>query len=151
MCPTTLTIHYRPTFWHCSTKERLNLLLDTHVLLWFLADDPHMRPDTLELIGDPRNDVFVSAASAWEIAIKVKLGKLAVASNIGKWLPEELAANRMKPLTITVAHAAGVEDMPLHHGDPFDRLLIAQARAENLTIVTSDRGFERYEVPLILC
>jgi PIN domain nuclease of toxin-antitoxin system len=120
-------------------------------LLWFLADAPRLRPATLELIGDPLNDVFVSAATAWEIAVKVKLGKLALAPNIGEWLPAQLAANRMTPLTITIAHAAGVEQLPLHHRDPFDRLLIAQARAESLTVITSDRRFDRYEVPLIPC
>jgi PIN domain nuclease of toxin-antitoxin system len=129
----------------------LNLLLDTHALLWFLEDDPRLRPATLELLNDPHNDVLVSAATAWEIAVKAKLGKLAVAPDIADWLPMQLSANRMTQLPITFAHAAGVEYLPRHHGDPFDRLLIAQARAENLTLVSTDAHFERYEVRLIRC
>jgi PIN domain nuclease of toxin-antitoxin system len=126
-----------------------NLLLDTQVLLWFLADEPRLKPAARELVSDPLNDVFVSAASAWEITIKASLGKLAVPPRIVQWLPAELAANRLSALPITVAHAAGVEQLPAHHADPFDRLLIAQARAENLTVVTSDAQFEPYEVGLI--
>jgi PIN domain nuclease of toxin-antitoxin system len=129
----------------------LNLLLDTHALLWFLEDDPRLRPDTLQVLNDPHNDVFVSAATAWEMAIKAKLGKLAVAPDIGDWLPVQLTANRMTQLPITFAHAAGVEYLPLYHGDPFDRLIIAQARAENLTLVSTDARLERYEVRLIRC
>jgi len=129
----------------------LNLLLDTHALLWFLGDDPRLQPATLKLLADPLNDVFVSAASAWEITIKAKLGKLPVPANIAEWLPAQLVTNRMTPLPITIAHAASIEHLPAHHADPFDRLLIAQALAENLTLVTSDRQFERYEVRLIGC
>ncbi len=129
----------------------MNLLLDTHALLWFLGDDPRLRPSALELLVDPLNDVFVSAASAWEIAIKAGLGKLPVPPNIAEWLPAQLVANRLTPLAITVAHAAGIEQLPAHHADPFDRLLIAQARAENLTVVTRDPQFERYEIRLIEC
>jgi PIN domain nuclease of toxin-antitoxin system len=129
----------------------LNLLLDTQALLWFVGDDPRLRHATLQLLGNPQNDVFVSAVTAWEIAIKARLGKLPVPPDIADWLPVQLAANRMTQLPITFAHAAGVEYLPLHHGDPFDRLLIAQARAENLTLVSTDAHFERYDVRLIRC
>ena len=129
----------------------MNLLLDTHALLWFLGDDRRLQPATLKLLADPLNDVFVSAVSAWEIAIKAKLGKLPVPPNIAEWLPAQLLTNRLTPLSITVAHAASVEHLPAHHADPFDRLLIAQARAENLTLVTGDPQFERYEVRLLAC
>ena len=129
----------------------MNLLLDTHALLRFLGDDPRLQPATLKLLADPLNDVFVSAASAWEIAIKARLGKLPVPPNIAEWLPAQLVTNRLTPLPITIAHAAGVEHLPTHHADPFDRLLIAQARAEDLALVTGDRQFERYEVRLIAC
>jgi PIN domain nuclease of toxin-antitoxin system len=129
----------------------VNLLLDTHALLWFLADDHHLRPAARQLMADPLNDVFVSAASAWEIAIKSGLGKLAVPPDIATWLPVQLSTARLIPLPISVLHAAAVERLPPHHADPFDRLLIAQASAEHLTIVTRDPQFERYDVRLIRC
>jgi PIN domain nuclease of toxin-antitoxin system len=129
----------------------VNLLLDTHALLWFLVDDDRLNPATRELLADPLNDVSVSAASAWEIAIKASLGKLLVPPDIATWLPAQLATTRLTPLPISVFHAAAVERLPPHHSDPFDRLLIAQAVAEHLTIVTRDTQFERYEVRLIHC
>jgi PIN domain nuclease of toxin-antitoxin system len=128
-----------------------NLLLDTHVLLWFLDDEPRLQFAARQAVVDPLNDVFVSAASAWEIAIKARLRKLAVPPGVAHWLPAELASNRLTALPITVAHAAGVEQLPAYHADPFDRLLIAQARAENLTLVTADPRFERYDVALLRC
>jgi len=127
----------------------VNLLLDTHALLWLLSDSRRIAPATRQLIADPVHDVFVSAASAWEIAIKASLRKLVVPPDIGTWLPAQLVRNRLTPLPITVAHAASVELLPWHHGDPFDRLLVAQALAENLTIVTGDAQFEPYGVRLI--
>jgi PIN domain nuclease of toxin-antitoxin system len=129
----------------------VNLLLDTQALLWSLADERRLNPTARRIVSNPLNDVFVSAASAWEIAIKTRLGKLVVPPGIATWLPEQLTAKRFTSLAITVAHASGIENLPLHHTDPFDRLLIAQARAENLTVVTSDAQFERYGVRVIRC
>ena len=129
----------------------MNLLLDTHVLLWYLAESEHLQAHTVELVNDPGNVVFVSVASAWEMAIKKRLGKLRVPDDIEDWLPEQLAINRMTALEITLAHAAGVEQLPLHHADPFDRMLISQARAASLAIITADPVFERYEVPVVRC
>jgi PIN domain nuclease of toxin-antitoxin system len=129
----------------------VRLLLDTQALLWILVDDPRLNERARRAITDPLNDVFVSAATAWEIAIKSRLGKLKVPPDIGAWLPEQLASNRMTPLAITLAHAAEVEHLPAIHMDPFDRVLIAQARAENLTLVTSDRQFDGYDVRLLRC
>jgi PIN domain nuclease of toxin-antitoxin system len=120
-------------------------------LLWFLAGDDRIRATTRQLLTDPFNQVFVSAASAWEVAIKVSIGKLAVPRDLVSWLPAQLAATRLTPLPITFDHATGVESLPRHHGDPFDRLLIAQALVENLAIVTSDAQFARYSVRLIPC
>jgi PIN domain nuclease of toxin-antitoxin system len=129
----------------------VNLLLDTHALLWFLVDDHRLTSATRQLVADPLNDVYVSAASAWEIAIKAGLGKLTVPPDIATWLPTQLATSRLTPLSITVSHAAAVARLPQHHADPFDRLLIAQARAERLSVVTSDPQFEPYDVRLIRC
>jgi PIN domain nuclease of toxin-antitoxin system len=95
--------------------------------------------------------VYVSAASAWEIAIKVSLGKLTAPANAQAWLPEAVRASRFIQLRITIEHALGAQGLPKHHADPFDRLLVAQAIVEQLTIVTGDRQLEPYGVPLVLC
>jgi PIN domain nuclease of toxin-antitoxin system len=129
----------------------VSLLLDTNALLWWLAGSRRLGRQARSSIGDPHNLVYVSAASAWEIAIKVALGKLDVPPNVATWLPAELAANRLTPLPIALSHALEVERLPQHHTDPFDRLLIAQAIAEGLTIVTGDAQFQRYNVPLVRC
>ena len=127
----------------------MNLLLDTHVLLWWLGDVDQLRAPTRRAIADPRNTVYVSAASAWEIAIKVALGKLTVPPDAQRWLPEAVRDSHFSPLPITIEHATGVEHLPRHHADPFDRLLLAQATAEQLTLVTADPLMEPYGVPLL--
>jgi PIN domain nuclease of toxin-antitoxin system len=127
----------------------LSLLLDTNVLIWLLTKDRRVPPDTLALLADPANLLYASAASVWEIAIKVGLGKLDLPRNVATWLPRELYESGMTPLPITADHAARVETLPPHHRDPFDRLLIAQALAENLTIVTADARFAAYGVRLL--
>jgi PIN domain nuclease of toxin-antitoxin system len=121
----------------------VRFLLDTHALLWALADDPILDPDAREAIIDGRNMVFVSAASAWEITVKKRLGKLEAPDD----LDHQLARHRFTPLDITVRHALLVEHLPELHRDPFDRVLIAQARAESLTILTRDEHIPRYDVP----
>jgi PIN domain nuclease of toxin-antitoxin system len=127
------------------------LLLDTHALLWWLFDDQQLGEQARLAIQNQRNRVYVSAVSAWEIAIKCGLGKLQVPSPVSAWLPAALVVNRFSPLPIDVRHALGVEALPRHHADPFDRLLIAQALAEGLMIVTRDAQFTRYGVSLLSC
>lgn len=120
----------------------MRLLLDTHVLLWWLANDPSLLGDTKAVISDPATSVFVSAATAWEIAIKQALGKLEAPSD----LERQIQLNRFEPLSITIAHAYSAGTLPRHHDDPFDRMLVAQALAETLTIVTRDHRLGRYEI-----
>lgn len=122
----------------------MRLLLDTHALLWWLADSG-LDPITARAVSDPRNDVFVSAASVWEIAIKKALGKLSAPDN----LAEAIAGSGFEPLPISLAHATKAGELPPHHQDPFDRMLIAQAQLENLTTVTRDARFRLYDVPLL--
>lgn len=124
----------------------MNLLLDTHVLLWALGDDPSLSQEARTAITDGRNVVFVSAATAWEISIKKALGKLRVPA--GDYL-EELRRHRFTPLDITSEHALAVESLPPHYADPFDRMLVAQAMVERLTLVTHDSRFKAYAVPTI--
>ena len=122
----------------------MRLLLDTHALLWWLADEG-LSESARGLIADPDNQVAVSAASAWEISIKKALGKLAAPDD----LEQQVAENGFDPLPITIAHGIAAGALPRHHEDPFDRMLIAQARAEGLTIVTRDSRFKAYDVALL--
>lgn len=115
-------------------------LVDTHALLWWLAEPERLSAEAMRVIADGANQLYFSAAGAWEMAIKKTLGRIEYPGN----LPEVLAANRIEPLPVTVAHALAVADLPLHHRDPFDRVQIAQARAEGLTIITRDPEFHAY-------
>lgn len=119
----------------------MKLLLDTHVLLWWLAGEP-MRQEATAEIRHPRSLVHVSAASAWEIGIKQSLGKLRLPDD----LEERLRVERFTPLPVTVAHGLAVAGLPPHHRDPFDRLLVAQAQAEGLTLITRDPRLTAYGV-----
>jgi PIN domain nuclease of toxin-antitoxin system len=123
----------------------VKLLLDTHVLLWWLADSAQLSAKGRSAITRA-SACYVSAASAWEIAIKKALGKLAAPDD----LPKALETNRFEPLSISVAHALIAGDLPRHHEDPFDRLLLAQAQVEDLTLLTHDTRLKRYGVPLLI-
>ncbi|MFA6112218.1 MAG: type II toxin-antitoxin system VapC family toxin [Candidatus Latescibacterota bacterium] len=121
------------------------LLLDTHVVLWWLDDPQQIAPKAREAIADGLNDVFVSAASAWEVAIKAALGKLQAPDD----LEAALAEAGFTTLPITVRHALGVRELPDVHQDPFDRILVAQARIEGLTLVTRDPRLGQYGVTVL--
>jgi PIN domain nuclease of toxin-antitoxin system len=121
------------------------LLLDTHILLWWLADDPSLPEGARHAIADPGNSVFISAADGWEMAVKKATGRLDAPDD----LLEALDDNDFDTLPITVAHALSAGGLPAHHADPFDRLLIAQTQAEGVTLVTVDRRFSEYDVELL--
>jgi len=123
----------------------LNLLLDTHVLIWTFTDDPSLSQSARDAIIDPGNLVFASAASVWEIAIKRAIGKLRVPDDVNN----QIEAHRFEPLAMTTSHAWTAGNLPPHHQDPFDRMLIGQAIEEDLTILTRDVRFDTYGVPLI--
>ena len=122
----------------------MRLLLDTNALLWWLAGQG-LTSQASEAIADPGNLVVVSAVSAWEIAIKKALGKLTAPDD----LQHQIQAGGFTPLPVTIAHAIAAGQLPGHHDDPFDRMLIAQAVAEGLTIVTSDKRFSHYNAALL--
>jgi PIN domain nuclease of toxin-antitoxin system len=122
----------------------VRLLLDTHALLWWLADEG-LSTQARDAIADPATVAMVSAVSAWEISIKKALGKLAAPDD----LDHQVQAGGFLPLPITIAHGVAAGQLVRHHEDPFDRMLIAQARAEGLTIVTRDKRFADYDVPLM--
>ena len=120
----------------------MTLLLDTHVLLWWLADDPRLTPAMREAIADPSTSVVVSAASAWEAAIKAAVGKLRVPDG----LREELVRHGFDGLPVTVEDGLAAGALPRHHSDPFDRMLIAQAARRQFVLLTADRRFSDYDV-----
>jgi PIN domain nuclease of toxin-antitoxin system len=124
----------------------MRLLLDTHALLWWLEDSVELSADARDRIADGSNEVVVSAASAWEMAIKQATGKLRVPDD----LVAALEASVLATLPITFDHALRAGSLPPHHQDPFDRMLIAQAMIEGLTIVTRDPHFEPYGVPRLV-
>lgn len=124
----------------------MRLLLDTHALLWWVDDDPRLSPEARRLIGAEENDCHVSLVSAWEMAIKCAAGKLGLAVPVQRYCQEHLPANDFQLLPIHLEHVTLVETLPPHHRDPFDRLLIAQARQEGLTLVSSDTAFDAYGV-----
>jgi PIN domain nuclease of toxin-antitoxin system len=123
--------------------RRLRLLLDTHALIWILSADPQLTSEARAGISDPETFVAVSPVSAWEIEIKRALGKLDAPHD----LVQQVADARFVPLSITLEHAIAAGTLPPHHRDPFDRMLIAQAQLEGLTIVTRDPRFQPYAVP----
>lgn len=124
----------------------MNLLLDTHVFLWFIMGSPNLSADARALIEDDANRKFISVASLWEIAIKSSIGKLTLSAPFDKLIPQQLSVNGFELLPIELAHLAAVTTLPFHHRDPFDRLLIAQATVEKMPIVTIDSAFEAYSV-----
>ncbi len=124
----------------------MNLLLDTHVFLWAVDDNPNLSTNAREAIIDGNNIVYVSAATAWEISIKQAIGKLKIPES--DYL-EELQLHRFTPLSITTKHALAIEKLPPIHKDPFDRMLIAQAQMEKLTLVTRDQRVTEYDIRVI--
>jgi PIN domain nuclease of toxin-antitoxin system len=123
----------------------VTILLDTHILLWWLADDQRLPSHAAVAIGDPDSEVVVSAASAWEISIKQASGRLDAPDD----LLDAIAANDFRSLAITAAHAVAAGRLPPHHADPFDRMLIAQAQIEGFTLVSVDGHFADYDVDLL--
>ncbi len=122
----------------------MRLLLDTHTFLWWRVDEARLSSEARAAIGSAET-VFVSLASAWEIAIKVSLGKLRVPGTI----EERLAASNFESLPIGFRHVERIAILPLHHRDPFDRMLVAQCQVERLTLVTADRKLQPYDIPFL--
>ena len=123
----------------------MNLLLDTHVLLWWLDDFQNLSKKAKGGIADGKNLVFISAVVIWEIIIKQSLRKLKIPNNFRKVLDSQ----PFEHLDITIEHAHGVGDLPSHHRDPFDRMLVAQTKVEQLTLVTRDTHLKKYKIPII--
>lgn len=123
----------------------MRILLDTHTLLWWLTDSPQLSTAQYEVIRNPANHIYVSAATTWEIGIKAALGKVTVPDNLSTVVLE----NRFTPLSITIPHTIHIASLPPIHKDPFDRILISQAIVEDLVIATADIEIKKYNVQVI--
>ena len=127
----------------------MRVLLDTHAFLWWITDDASLSPRAREIIGDGNNVLFLSAASAWEIAIKVGLGRLALPGRLERFIPEQLALNAIDSLPVQLSHALHVSNLPNHHRDPFDRMLVAQSQLENLPLLSADPRLAQYAIDIL--
>jgi len=124
----------------------MRLLLDTHAMLWWLSGDARMSELAREAITDGRNQLVWSMASSWEIAIKVGIGKLALQRPLTELFSEIVSGQAVQLLPITHDHCVLLGELPLHHRDPFDRMLVAQAQAERLPILSADPKLSRYDI-----
>lgn len=124
----------------------MNYLLDTHIFLWWVLDNPKLSEESRARIGRSNSKLFLSAASAWEMAIKAQVGKLELPESVIEFTRKQLLLNDINSLDVTTEHALTVFKRPLHHKDPFDRLLIAQAMVEDMAIITNDEMIRQYEV-----
>jgi PIN domain nuclease of toxin-antitoxin system len=127
----------------------MKLLLDTHVLLWWHNEPSRLSETAHNAISDFDNEVFLSVVNGWEIQIKAQLGKLRLSKPLNIILEQEQTTNVFRLLPVTMAHIFALDLFPLHHRDPFDRLLIAQAHQEEMTLVTHDPKLSAYAVPLL--
>ena len=124
----------------------MRLLLDSHTFLWFVLNDPQLSGVALNLVHDPANDILISPASYWEIAIKVRLGKINLNASYDDFMHRGIVGNDSEILPIEPRHTSLLTTLPLHHRDPFDRLLVAQALTEAVPIVSTDAAFDSYGV-----
>jgi PIN domain nuclease of toxin-antitoxin system len=129
----------------------MKYLLDTVVWLWSLGPTDKIGRTGLDVLTNGREEIYLSAASSWEISIKTKLGKFELLEPPGRYVPKRLAEQGIRSLSITQGHSLKVYDLPLHHQDPFDRLIIAQAMTEEMTVLTADRAFAKYSVDVLWC
>ena len=124
----------------------MRLLLDTHTFLWFVLNDARLSANARSVTADPGNEVLLSPASYWEIAIKVSLGRYSVPGDFADFMDRQVADNKFTILPITTRHAAVVAALPFHHRDPFDRLLVAQAMSEGVPLVSGDAALDAYPI-----
>ncbi|NES21762.1 MAG: type II toxin-antitoxin system VapC family toxin [Symploca sp. SIO3E6] len=125
----------------------MNYLIDTHILIWFIEGNNKLSLQAQALITNPANDIYISQASLWEMTIKISIGKLSLSISLSD-LELFLSSNQFKILETKFSHYKILQYLPFHHQDPFDRLIIAQAKAEDYTIITNDERFKLYDVKL---
>jgi len=129
----------------------MKFLLDTSVFLWALSEEYKLNPAAQEILKSSTSELYFSAVGSWEIAIKFALGSLPLPKAPSEYISHALRVWALRALDITHEHALRAGELPVHHRDPFDRMLIAQARSEQMTLLTADRVFQKYKVDLIFC
>ncbi|HXO31819.1 MAG TPA: type II toxin-antitoxin system VapC family toxin [Candidatus Acidoferrales bacterium] len=129
----------------------MNYLLDTMIWLWSVDSVEKLNQECRDVLENGREEIYFSAATAWEISIKARLGKLHLPGPPAQVIPAFMAKQGLRPLPVTHLHAVKVYDLPLHHNDPFDRLIIAQAISEEMVVLTADSDFRRYPVKVFWC
>lgn len=127
----------------------MRALLDTHAFLWWITNDLRISAPVHALIRDGRNEIYFSAASAWELAIKARLGRIVIADDLGHFVTNHVGLNGFQVLPIALPHALAVHALPDHHRDPFDRLLVAQCRIEDLALISVDAQIRAYGVEVL--
>ena len=126
----------------------MRLLIDTHILIWFLEGNKSLSKSRRQIIANPQNEIFVSIASLWEMAIKISLGKLTLAKSLADVI-KQIGVEDIELLPISPEHTLQVSTLPFHHRDPFDRIIIAQSQIENLAVMTDDKDFADYGVKIL--
>lgn len=129
-------------------SDSMRILLDTHTLIWFLSDSPDLSPSAKSMIESSENEVVVSVASLWEMSIKSSLGKLHLHRPFEEFI-QLYASTPIQTLPITIPHLLTLQQLPFHHRDPFDRILISQSIAENLSLISRDAAFTAYDITQI--
>jgi len=129
----------------------MKFLLDTSVFLWALSEEYKLNPAAQEILKSSTSELYFSAVGSWEIAIKFALGSLPLPKAPSEYIPHALRVWALRALDITHEHALRAGELPVHHRDPFDRMLIAQALSEQMTLLTADRVFQKYKLDLIFC
>ena len=127
----------------------MNVLLDTHAFIWWIQDNPRLSDTARNIISDAGNTILLSTASFWEMSIKIQLGKLSLADNSLKFIENQVVINNFEHLPISIAHTWSLQQLPVHHKDPFDRMLITQSRQNELPIITCAPAFDSYAVDCI--
>ncbi len=127
----------------------MRILLDTHVFLWWAVDDPQLSVELRQALESPDNLVFLSSASVWEIVIKQGLGRIRLPDDPADWLQAYLTQYGLLPLAIEYVHVLAIRTLPPRHKDPFDRVLVAQALCEGMTLATADQAIRQYGVPVL--
>ncbi|MEJ2285868.1 MAG: type II toxin-antitoxin system VapC family toxin [Desulfobacterales bacterium] len=127
----------------------MKYLLDTHAFLWFVSDDSRLSYRAKSIIKTGNNEVYFSAASAWEMSIKIRLGRLTIEDDLEPFIVKQLAENSFHALSVTIFHSIYTSKLPEIHKDPFDRMIIAQSQIEDMHLISQDKNIKKYKVPVV--
>jgi PIN domain nuclease of toxin-antitoxin system len=123
--------------------------MDTHAFLWFVSDDDRISSKAKSIIKNRNNEVYFSAASAWEMSIKIRLGRLTIEDDLDSFIINQLAENSFHALSVTISHSIYTSKLPEIHRDPFGRMIIAQSQVENMSLISKDKNIKKYKVPVV--